>query len=85
MRTIAALAADPGVFSKSGRTFYAGDLAREYGIRDVDDRWIPPFKNKWLDCSRCSGKGLLEDQSECPQCRGFGRTPVQDTSEAASV
>ena len=84
-RVIAALAADLDVSGKSGQTFYAGDLAREYGIRDVDERWIPPFKSKWFACSRCSGKGLLEDQGECPQCRGFGRTPVQDTSEAASV
>lgn len=37
-RAIAQLAADPNVGRKSGRTFYVGDLAREYGFTDTDGR-----------------------------------------------
>ena len=37
-RAIAALAADPEVGRKSGLTLYAGDLADEYGLTDVDGR-----------------------------------------------
>lgn len=43
-RVIAALAGDPRVARFSGRTIRAGDLARIYGVRDVDGRWIPPFE-----------------------------------------
>jgi NAD(P)-dependent dehydrogenase (short-subunit alcohol dehydrogenase family) len=43
-RAVAALAADPNVFEKSGRTLVVGDLAQEYGFTDVDGRLIPPFK-----------------------------------------
>ena len=35
-RAVAALAADPGIAAKSGRSFNTGALAREYGFRDVD-------------------------------------------------
>ncbi len=35
-RAIAALAADPGVRAKAGLTFFATDLAEEYGFTDVD-------------------------------------------------
>jgi hypothetical protein len=35
-RAVAALAADPGVLSKSGRALVAAELAREYGFTDVD-------------------------------------------------
>jgi NAD(P)-dependent dehydrogenase (short-subunit alcohol dehydrogenase family) len=41
-RAIAALAADPAVARLTGRTLYAGDVAREYGFTDVDGR-IPPY------------------------------------------
>jgi NAD(P)-dependent dehydrogenase (short-subunit alcohol dehydrogenase family) len=42
-RAVAALAADPKVFEKTGRVLLVGDLAREYGFRDIDGRLIPPF------------------------------------------
>jgi dehydrogenase/reductase SDR family member 1 len=35
-RAVAALAADPGVFDKSGRAFDIGVLAEEYGFTDLD-------------------------------------------------
>ena len=37
-RAIAALAADPGVFKKSGRALASWDLAEEYGFTDADGR-----------------------------------------------
>ncbi len=37
-RAIAALAADPGVFKKSGRVLASWDLAEEYGFTDADGR-----------------------------------------------
>ncbi|MGG4168975.1 SDR family NAD(P)-dependent oxidoreductase [Rossellomorea vietnamensis] len=42
-RAITALALDPGVMEKTGRTLRAGDLAKEYHFTDVDGRYIPPF------------------------------------------
>lgn len=35
-RVVAALLTDPDIASKSGEKFRAGDLAREYGVRDLD-------------------------------------------------
>ena len=43
-RAVAALAADPGVHSRSGGVFQVGDLAKEYGFTDIDGRVIPPFE-----------------------------------------
>lgn len=43
-RAIAALAADPRVLEKSGRTLRVGDLALEYGFSDIDGRQVPPFE-----------------------------------------
>lgn len=43
-RAVAALAADPQVMARSGRTLTVGDLAREYGFTDVDGRLIPAFR-----------------------------------------
>lgn len=43
-RAVVALAADPGVRSKSGETLRVGDLAREYGFTDVDGRQVAPFE-----------------------------------------
>ena len=40
-RAVVALAADPGVLSRSGSAFAAHDLAQEYAFRDVDGR-LPP-------------------------------------------
>jgi NAD(P)-dependent dehydrogenase (short-subunit alcohol dehydrogenase family) len=40
-RVIAALAADPNVMKRSGGTWIAAELAREYGVTDVDGT-VPP-------------------------------------------
>jgi hypothetical protein len=37
-RVVAALAADPAVFERSGQALDIGNLANEYGIDDVDGR-----------------------------------------------
>ena len=42
-RAVAALAADPNIIEKTGRTLVVGELAREYGFVDVDGRQVPPF------------------------------------------
>ena len=42
-RAVAALAADPDVLEKSGRTLTVGDLAREYNFTDHDGRQPPTF------------------------------------------
>ena len=49
-RAVAALAADPNVFSKSGRVFSSWDLANEYGFTDIDGRqptWYNQFEEKY--------------------------------------
>jgi hypothetical protein len=46
-RAVAALAADPDVFRKTGRVYAAWDLGPEYGITDVDGR--QPNFPRWLD------------------------------------
>ncbi len=42
-RVIAALAADENIMAKSGGLFVSGDLAAEYGLTDIDERYIPSF------------------------------------------
>jgi len=42
-RTIVALAGDPNVLEKSGRTMMVGEVAPEYGVTDIDGRQVPPF------------------------------------------
>ena len=42
-RAVVALASDPTVLEKSGRTLLVGELARQYGFTDVDGRQPPPF------------------------------------------
>ncbi len=42
-RAIAKLAADRNVGRKSGKTFYVGDLARDYGFTDTDGRRPRPL------------------------------------------
>ena len=37
-RAVVALAGDPGVARRSGQSLAVGDLAREYGFRDIDGR-----------------------------------------------
>jgi NAD(P)-dependent dehydrogenase (short-subunit alcohol dehydrogenase family) len=46
-RAVAALAADPNVWEKSGKTFSSWNLAEEYGFKDIDGRqphWGRHFK-----------------------------------------
>ena len=42
-RVIAALTADPQRARWTGRTLFVADLAQEYGVVDIDGRWIPRF------------------------------------------
>ncbi len=42
-RAVAALAADTHLMRRSGKAFHVGELAREYGFTDIDDRRVPPF------------------------------------------
>lgn len=49
-RAVAALAADPHVFKKSGRVFSSWDLAVEYGFSDADGsrpHWGKHFEQKY--------------------------------------
>jgi NAD(P)-dependent dehydrogenase (short-subunit alcohol dehydrogenase family) len=43
-RVIAALAKDPDIMKRSGGTFISAELAREYGITDIDGREIPSLR-----------------------------------------
>jgi NAD(P)-dependent dehydrogenase (short-subunit alcohol dehydrogenase family) len=43
-RAVAALAGDPHVMRKTGKTFHVGELAREYLFNDIDGRRVPPFR-----------------------------------------
>ena len=43
-RVIAALAADPQLMTRSGGTFITAELARQYGITDIDGRVIPTLR-----------------------------------------
>ncbi|HLY16015.1 MAG TPA: SDR family NAD(P)-dependent oxidoreductase [Bryobacteraceae bacterium] len=45
-RAAAALAADPQCFQKTGQLLWAAKLAKEYGLTDVDGRYIPVFDPK---------------------------------------
>jgi hypothetical protein len=40
-RVIAALAKDPALMDRSGGVYIAAELAREYGVTDVDGK-VPP-------------------------------------------
>ena len=42
-RAVAMLAADPKVLRKTGKLLYVGDVAREYGFKDADGRYVPNF------------------------------------------
>ena len=48
-RAVVALAADPGVLTKSGKLLYVGDLAKVYGFTDVDGTQPPQFRAGDLD------------------------------------
>ena len=43
-RVVAALAADPDVLGRSGRTVVAAEVAREYGVTDVDGSSPSPLR-----------------------------------------
>ena len=43
-RVIAALAADPEIIKRTGGTFIAAELARDYGVTDIDGRAIPSLR-----------------------------------------
>lgn len=43
-RAVAALAADPAVFTQTGQTLLAADLARAYGVTDTDGAQPAPFR-----------------------------------------
>ena len=45
-RVIAALASDPDVMRHSGGTFITAELAREYGVTDVDGSVIPSLREE---------------------------------------
>jgi hypothetical protein len=44
VRVIGALASDPDVMKRSGGTFITAEVARDYGITDVDGRVIPSLR-----------------------------------------
>jgi NAD(P)-dependent dehydrogenase (short-subunit alcohol dehydrogenase family) len=56
-RAVAALATDPDVMSRSGQSFPASTLAREYGFTDVDGNLPPEVRNL---------ASFLGDQSAVP-------------------
>lgn len=43
-RGVVALASDPQILEKTGKTLRTGDLALEYQFTDIDGRVIPPFE-----------------------------------------
>jgi hypothetical protein len=45
-RVIAALAADPDVMKRSGGTFITAEVARDYGITDIDGKVIPSLREE---------------------------------------
>jgi len=45
-RVIAALAQDPDLMSKTGATLINAELARDYGITDIDGREIPSLRDE---------------------------------------
>ena len=45
-RVIAALAADPDVMKRSGGSFITAEVARDYGITDVDGKVIPSLRGE---------------------------------------
>jgi NAD(P)-dependent dehydrogenase (short-subunit alcohol dehydrogenase family) len=49
-KVIAALAADPKVMRKTGRVFNSAELAREYGLTDIDGRF--PKIWEWIASSK---------------------------------
>ena len=68
-RAVAALAADPNVFSKSGRVFSSWDLANEYGFTDIDGRqptWYNQFEEKYGKRIRICDEAFYEYWFDVP-------------------
>jgi NAD(P)-dependent dehydrogenase (short-subunit alcohol dehydrogenase family) len=49
-RAVAALAADPNAARRNGELLWACDLAEQYGLTDIDGRYIPRFDPKAPTC-----------------------------------
>ena len=45
-RVIVALATDPKLLARSGGTFITAELAREYGVTDIDGRFIASLRSQ---------------------------------------
>lgn len=45
-RVIAAMATDPQIMNRSGATYITAELADEYGIPDIDGRWVKSMRAK---------------------------------------
>jgi NAD(P)-dependent dehydrogenase (short-subunit alcohol dehydrogenase family) len=45
-RVIAALVKDPDLLERSGGTFITAELAREYGVKDIDGKVIPSLREQ---------------------------------------
>jgi NAD(P)-dependent dehydrogenase (short-subunit alcohol dehydrogenase family) len=45
-RVITALATDPDLIKRSGGTFITAEVARDYGIKDIDGKEIPSLRDK---------------------------------------
>jgi NAD(P)-dependent dehydrogenase (short-subunit alcohol dehydrogenase family) len=43
-RVIAALAADPAIMKRSGGTFITAEVAKDYGVKDIDGKEIPSLR-----------------------------------------
>jgi NAD(P)-dependent dehydrogenase (short-subunit alcohol dehydrogenase family) len=61
-RVIAALANDPGIMKRSGGTYITAEVARDYGIADIDGKLIPSLRDKrgapiWKPISEDNGRG----------------------------
>jgi hypothetical protein len=41
---IAALAADPAIMKRSGGTFITAEVAKDYGVKDIDGKEIPSLR-----------------------------------------
>ncbi|HXZ67095.1 MAG TPA: hypothetical protein VEH07_00745, partial [Alphaproteobacteria bacterium] len=63
-RAIVALACDPNMRAKAGGSYFAGDLAREYGFADIDGR-APDFWgnfDRWADAILARGTPLTNEE-----------------------
>lgn len=68
-RVIAALANDPELMARSGGTFISAEVARDYGISDVDGKTIPSLRRErgapiWSPIQRSSRSASNEQKAE---------------------